>query len=984
MVVAVGTACGCPPVSADQTGKTTKLLGTGCATVGARVGSAMDNAVLVCATTGACPVWTSMVSCVDQQLTGGTDPATGMPACVCKAPAKAGQYYVDPDPAMSTFMNGAPTGAQFPAACRFRTLTTAFAQTTPAATEVVSQHESSSNVHFLTKTGLPAVTDCTLQPNTCEVFPLNIPAGVHLYTADVGSFNPNHYVIDIDTTGNSAYGVQVGTGATVEGYTFDASGTTPANQGCQGAKNSLNSCPTTPITAVIQSALNNTPAALSPFTATLNQVQVLTRTTGAAAAFAGQTGVLLQGQAAWTAHYLTVVGGSADGTVNRGVWLGTPQGLAGAALSLAADHLNIILTGGPSQIGVDVGLSTQAPVTTAVANTVTITNDAVDATNNRGIRVGAGGTGIRVYNGTVTTTGLTVTSSATPVNALTGYQILNTNSPAAMGVNINSGLIVGGNFGGTGVSATGGFTTINSTHITGGTGFTGVVSQSTTAAMAANVTVTGTAAAKTVIDAIAGSNSTAITGIVVGSGTEYTTAADTLPSTLAYLTITDHTFVKGYTDGLVINNGHVISTGTDVAFTANGRDGIQILSDLNIAGTNPMDPLSRVSITGASITGNGRGGVLVRDVAPVLLDGLKITMNGTALTGGIGPFATTGNVAFGGIDVQRSQVLSQTAFLFTLQNSTVSQNAGCGITLSGGGDDLVNRASTAVRICGFGGTGTAPVGATPGSDVTITAPAYVAGSTAAAAIGTTFGGPTNKGGKVSATLLNNTVQNNTGVGIYITEARDLDPALAGADDVTEATVQGNKVTGNLSQVSATGTEPTAGGIYVAASDDNGPGTLNADRIACTAGAGGACTRVRMQGFLGNVIECNGRAQLSFAIPQRASTSAMGSAWAIDSDTGVVGVTLAGACMASVKPNTLAGYTPPQSSGLAIPGSATTATGQSLIHVTAYGVFWNTTTLAPGNDYSASLAGTPVGNDDASTWGVCPGAAAVTCPVALAQ
>ena len=56
-VVAVGAACGCPPVSADQTGKTTKLLGTGCATLGARVGSAMDDAVLVCSMSGSCLVW---------------------------------------------------------------------------------------------------------------------------------------------------------------------------------------------------------------------------------------------------------------------------------------------------------------------------------------------------------------------------------------------------------------------------------------------------------------------------------------------------------------------------------------------------------------------------------------------------------------------------------------------------------------------------------------------------------------------------------------------------------------------------------------------------------------------------------------------------------------------------------------------------------------------------------------------------------------
>ena len=367
-----------------------------------------------------------------------------------------------------------------------------------------------------------------------------------------------------------------------------------------------------------------------------------------------------------------------------------------------------MLTGGVTQIGVDVGASAEAALTTNVLNTVTITNDAVDASNSRGIHVGAGGTGINVYNGTVTTRASPVTSSVSPVAALTGYQVMNTNSPVTAGVNINNGLIVGGNLGGTGVLATGGFTKISSTHITGGAMFTGVSSQSTSPALAADVTVTGTAAAKTVIDSITGSNTAAVVGIKVGSGAEYTTNVPAnLPTTLAHLTISDHTTVTGYTDGPVINNGHVISTGTDVAFTANGRDGMQIHFDLNIPGTNPMDPLSRVTITGASITGNGRGGVLVRDVAPVTLDGVKVTMNGTTLTGN-GPFAAAGNVVFGGIDVQRSAVLGTTTFTFTLQNSTVSQNAGCGITLSGGGDDLVSRASAVayngVRVCGFGGT----------------------------------------------------------------------------------------------------------------------------------------------------------------------------------------------------------------------------------------------------------------------------------------
>jgi len=470
---------------------------------------------------------------------------------------------------------------------------------------------------------------------------------------------------------------------------------------------------------------------------------------------------------------------------------------------------------------------------------------------------------------------------------------------------------------------------------------------------------------------------------VVGTGLEYTGTGD-VPTVLPALNINDNTTVTGYTDGLIVNNGHVIAAGTGVSFTANGRDGVQLLSDLNIPGTNPMDPLSRVSITGASITGNGRGGVLVRGIAPVVLDTVKITGNGTPLpaaaTSPNAAFAVAGNVASGGVDVQRSQMTSGTAFLFTLKNSAVSGNAGCGVTLSGGWDNLVNRTSatgTGIRVCGFGGTSAA--------DTVVTTGAIQTGAvvTAAAPVGTIFGGRTDTGGKVSATLQNNTIQNNTGVGIYVTEARDFDPAFASGDDITEATIQSNKVTGNLSAVPAAGTEPAAGGIYIAQSNwTMTPGTAAApNTIGCEV-AGGACTRVRMETFLGNVIECNGRGQLSYAVPQRASTTAAGSLWDISSNM-LVGLMLADRCTAAATPNTLAGYTPPQSVGLAIPGSATdAATLTSLIHVNAYGVIWNTSTLASGNDYSSALAAAPQGNNDAAGWGVCPAAAAVTCPVAL--
>jgi len=404
-----------------------------------------------------------------------------------------------------------------------------------------------------------------------------------------------------------------------------------------------------------------------------------------------------------------------------------------------------------------------------------------------------------------------------------------------------------------------------------------------------------------------------------------------------------------------------------------------------------------VVIDGASITNNGRLGVLVRDIAPVTINDARITGNGTPIIPVMGG-ALTFPDGTGGVDVQRSQISGSTAFLFTLSNSRISNNKGCGVTLSGGDDDLVNRTSASgdgIRLCGVGIFGNqGQQGRVPGP-----LPRELGLEPTEA-----FGGSTDTGGKVSATIVNNYVQNNSGVGIYVTEARDLEPTANGADDVTEATIQGNQVTGNLTSVPASGTEPSAGGIYVAASDFTeirctGAGcttaldtTLTANDVACedvATVAGDAkvhesCTRVRMATFLGNTIACNGRAQLSFAIPERISTSADGAPWDIGSNGTLVGLTLADRCTAAATPNTLAGYTPAvQSLGLAIPGSATDPVLQhSLIHVSAYGVYWNTSTLAAGTDYSSSLTGSPQGNGDAVGWGVCPGATAVTCPIAV--
>ncbi len=930
-VVTTGDACGCPAVAADQTGATVKLLGTGCtmaqATAAARTASKADDAILVCKLDGACPTWQISVACGAQQLTGGIDPVTSMPACVCKAPATAGTYYVDPDPAMSNFMTGAPTGAQFPQACRFRTLTTALAQA--GVKEVISQHEQSSNVHFKTLAGSPGLTGCD-SPNTCEKFPLVIPANVHVFTADVGSFNPAHYVVDVDNVGTAHYAVLLSAGSNVEGYTFDASGTNLSGINAGAG-----------VTPVVVTPLSGAAANIK-----LNQVLIASRSVPTDTTNS-QIGLLVRGQSQVTASFLSVVGGKGS---RAGIVVDhATDATASTTANLTATHLNVTLTGGiAGQVGVQVGTNGAANgsgtaaglVASDAGNVVSITNDANDSVPAGGtaphkILVSGGGTGILVFNGTVTSNVLDVGSTATPTapGTLVGYDVRLSNAPAAMGVNINQGnIMAGGANGGVGVSAVGGLVTVNGTHITGiqsGVGtsqpWTGINVASTSATVAGDVNVTGTAALNTVIDTavLANANSTSAVGINVGSAGDSAAA-----TTLSRLTISDHvtvgatTTTGGYFNGIVVNNGRFVSTGTDVKVQGNWNDGIQLLGKLNPG--NVADPLGQGTITGATVSANRRLGVLVDDTVPAALSNVTVTGNGTPTAG----TALTAAAVGGGIDVVQSQASAQAGYLFKLTGSKVTNNKGCGLSLTGGFSGIGGNA--AKRVCGVAAAGT--------------------------------------GGKVSGDIENNTISGNLYVGLYITEAN---PA---GTDVTEVILQSNTVTGNLTQATSIldALEPIAGGIYFASSNTDGPlagGTsamATAD-VACA--ASGNCTRVRAEKFLGNVISCNGRHELGYGIPQRQGTNTA-TAWDIGSAVGSVDMALA--CSATAFPNTITGY-----GGAATGMDLGLAVVSPSIRVNALGVKWMSAVPAAGVDYSAFLGVAPTGNNDAASFVFCP-AVAMTC------
>jgi hypothetical protein len=310
-----------------------------------------------------------------------------------------------------------------------------------------------------------------------------------------------------------------------------------------------------------------------------------------------------------------------------------------------------------------------------------------------------------------------------------------------------------------------------------------------------------------------------------------------------------------------------------------------------------------VSVTGATISNNGRLGVLIDDVAPVALTTVAVTGNGTV--GSLG----------GGIDVQQSSATTVAGTKFQLSGSTISNNKGCGVALTGGFSSV--GGGVANQICGV---------ATPG-----------------------------QGGATSGNLTANTISGNTSVGLYITES----PNGPADTDVTSVSVQGNTITGNLTTL-PTSPEPIAGGVYIAPSDASGVGgTVN------DVGCGGtvdstACTRVFLIAYDDNVVSCNGRSEIGFAIPQRPDAVSAPTPWNISSLQPSVDV--ATACDPTAKPNTITGY----AGGNSDLGLATTT---PLIHVLATGVHWKTFNApapVPGTDFSTNLGPAPGGNGDSNS------------------
>ncbi|HVT06963.1 MAG TPA: right-handed parallel beta-helix repeat-containing protein, partial [Polyangia bacterium] len=196
----VGGACVCPAAGTTA--------GTGCPTLNATLCAGTDILTCVAEATSGCNVWQASTHCGTTGLTCGTKAGTG-PACQC--PENSGtDVYVDPAAGSDIAGGLFPTGAQSPPACRFATLS-----------------------YGLTKAGAPgrviAISATVPATFAAETFPLIVPAGVGVITADA---TPTAADYVISYAGGVGSVVTMGDGSLLRGFTINATGAAGSMVSC--------------------------------------------------------------------------------------------------------------------------------------------------------------------------------------------------------------------------------------------------------------------------------------------------------------------------------------------------------------------------------------------------------------------------------------------------------------------------------------------------------------------------------------------------------------------------------------------------------------------------------------------------------------------------------------------------------------------------------------------------------------------------------
>ncbi len=565
-------ACVCPAVGTTA--------GTGCATLNAKACSGTD--VLTCMTesSSGCSIWQPSTHCGTNGLTCGGKAGAG---AACQCPENGGtDVYVDPSAGSDVVGGLFPTGIQSPAACRYATLT-----------------------NGLTKVGAPGrvIAISANLPATFggEMFPLNIPAGVSVMTADA-TFNASDYVIAF---GGATEAVILNNGTALRGFSINGSGTAAALVVCNAGSTVLDTLFLNGNSTVADGVdLAGTCAATLMNAVTIVQLagvglnvssSAATNLTGTTNISAAQIGVQLSNGS------LTAFGLHADGNRQYGMLV------PGTAVGTPLLNLNQSSASGNGSSGVFAGISLAKGSLTASNTTVagnggigielntTATHQLTSVMSQGNGAVSGASFGVALTAGTLVATGLTASSNTDSGVSVSGGTATLTGS--TLDQNAGRGLIVTG--GSSAVTVSGG--ELNKNGQSGVLASNGTLNVSGGTVLASNgssgISLTGATAVITSVNV----HDNFLHGVVVQSG-------NSAPVNLGPGATVNH----NAGDGILVDASPVTAGGANsltvdtVTVSNNAKFGIYLAGDNgDVAAT----------IKGSTITGNADVGIMVEEGA---------------------------------------------------------------------------------------------------------------------------------------------------------------------------------------------------------------------------------------------------------------------------------------------------------------------------------------------------------------------------------
>ena len=459
--------------------------------------------------------------------------------------------------------------------------------------------------------------------------PLHVPAGVTVTTADSPSFNTDHYVILLNSTQSPV--ITLGNAASLSGFKIDGTAATSS-----------------------ASLVTNT---IATGTVDLNHLNILSP--------GGPIGIQLTGSVAASVNNVVLSG------ADVGIDLPGTGTLTGTAITDAANVTGVRLGAGSSLtlstssiavasgtgVGLTAATATLSGVTTQVtgsgtgislagASTVTVTGGSVSA--------GTASTGLDVGVGTATVTNVPITVGGASIGINLGL---------AGKLTISGSAVITGDAS-TGLALGDGTVTLTGGSITTGNGSTGITAAGTTLSLAGTTVKVGatsfglteSAGAAVTLAGTATSNATFTTsptnGITDGDGVTVNAADSTLR-------INGNTAISKFRTGVVVNDGTLDVSGGNVIVSNNAADGALLANQTSGVNTH-------ANLTSATFQNNKGNGVTV--------DSAVSTKFVTS--------TFTGN-AGDGIQVQSIAPSGTSGFLFDVEGSTISNNLGRGIAITG-------------------------------------------------------------------------------------------------------------------------------------------------------------------------------------------------------------------------------------------------------------------------------------------------------------